>query len=177
MGRHRTILTPFSWIVASAAVITAAPAWSQAVTGETRSDTARKISKVDAITIKQSAAVSGGYLKIGDIKGESTDGKHRDEIVVLSWSWGESQAAGRSRAASGPGTLTITKAVDKSSPKLLEAATKGRKFAQMTLTLPPRPGERARTVILENVVVATVERSTSEPMPTESVSFNFGRIR
>ena len=28
------------------------------------------------------------FAKIGDIKGESLDDKHKDEIEVLSWSWG-----------------------------------------------------------------------------------------
>ena len=27
------------------------------------------------------------FAKIGDIKGESTDDKHKDEIEVLSYSW------------------------------------------------------------------------------------------
>ena len=27
------------------------------------------------------------FAKIGDIKGESNDDRHRDEIEVLSWSW------------------------------------------------------------------------------------------
>ena len=31
------------------------------------------------------------FLKIGDIKGESKDSKHKGEIDVLSWSWGVSQ--------------------------------------------------------------------------------------
>ena len=39
------------------------------------------------------------FAKIGDIKGESQDAKHKDEIEVLSWSWGVSNTAGRSRAA------------------------------------------------------------------------------
>ena len=30
------------------------------------------------------------FLKIGNIKGESTDSKHKDEIDVFSWSWGVS---------------------------------------------------------------------------------------
>lgn len=176
MSRRRAVLTPFSWIVASAALMTAVPAWSQVATGD-KPDSARKVSKVDAITIKQSVAASGGYLKIGDIKGESTDDRHKEEIAILSWSWGASQAAARSRPVSGPGTLTITKAVDKSSPKLMEASTKGRKIEQMTLTLPPRPGERARTVTLEGVVVASVDRSTSESRPTETISFNYEKIK
>lgn len=177
MSRRRAVLAPFSWVVAAAALMTAVPAWSQAETRDKPDSATRKASKVDAITIKQSVSASGGYLKIGDIKGESTDDRHKEEIDILSWSWGTSQAAARSRPVSGPGTLTITKAVDKSSPKLMEAATKGRKIEQMTLTLPPRPGERARTVTLEGVVVSSVERSTSEQRPTETISFNYEKIK
>lgn len=176
MSRRHAVLTPFSWIVASFALMTAIPAWSQAVSRE-KPDSVRKVSKVDAITIKQSAATTSGYLKIGDIKGESTDDNHKDEIEILSWSWGASQAGASSLRASGPGTLTITKAVDKSSPKLMEAVTKGRRMEQMTMTLPPRPGEHARTVTLEGVVVSSVKRSTSEPRPTETISFNFEKIK
>ena len=32
------------------------------------------------------------FAKIGDIKGESLDNKHKDEVEVLSWSWGVSQS-------------------------------------------------------------------------------------
>ena len=32
------------------------------------------------------------FLKIGDIKGESTDDKHKDTIDVLAWSWGVNQS-------------------------------------------------------------------------------------
>ena len=37
------------------------------------------------------------FAKIGDIKGESLDDKHKDEIEVLSWSWGMTNAAKRER--------------------------------------------------------------------------------
>ena len=33
------------------------------------------------------------FAKIGDIKGESPDDKHKDEIEVLSFSWGVANAA------------------------------------------------------------------------------------
>ena len=32
------------------------------------------------------------FIKIGDIKGESLDDKHKDEVDVLAWSWGVSQS-------------------------------------------------------------------------------------
>ena len=28
------------------------------------------------------------FAKLGDIKGESLDDKHKDEVELLSWSWG-----------------------------------------------------------------------------------------
>ena len=40
------------------------------------------------------------FAKLGDIKGESLDSKHKDEVEVLSWSWGVSQSGNhRPRAA------------------------------------------------------------------------------
>ena len=32
------------------------------------------------------------FARIGTIKGESHDARHKDEIEVLSWSWGLSQS-------------------------------------------------------------------------------------
>ena len=34
------------------------------------------------------------FARIGTIKGESRDARHKDEIEVLSWSWGLSQSGG-----------------------------------------------------------------------------------
>ena len=44
------------------------------------------------------------FLKLDGIPGESVDAKHKGEIDVLSWSWGESQpiAAERRAAARAP---------------------------------------------------------------------------
>jgi type VI secretion system secreted protein Hcp len=33
------------------------------------------------------------FAKIGDIKGESLDDKHKDEVEVLSYSWGVTNSA------------------------------------------------------------------------------------
>ena len=48
------------------------------------------------------------FAKIGDIKGESLDAKHKDEIEVLSWSWGVQQTrhhGPRRRRRRGQGEL------------------------------------------------------------------------
>ena len=39
------------------------------------------------------------FIKFDGIKGESADAKHKDEIDVESWSWGETHAGLARRAA------------------------------------------------------------------------------
>ena len=41
------------------------------------------------------------FAKIGDIKGESLDSKHKDEIEVLSYSWGVSNAGSMASGSGG----------------------------------------------------------------------------
>ena len=41
------------------------------------------------------------FLKFDGIKGESADVKHKDEIDVESWSWGETHPVPPERAAAG----------------------------------------------------------------------------
>jgi type VI secretion system secreted protein Hcp len=69
------------------------------------------------------------FLKIGDIKGESADAKHKDEIEVLSISWGVSNASSMSH---GGGTgkasfeeLSFVHYVDRASPVLWQACANG----------------------------------------------------
>ena len=52
-----------------------------------------------AIAAPNAVAAVDMFLKIGDIKGESTDDKHKGEIDVLAWSWG--LGGGIPRAKSG----------------------------------------------------------------------------
>jgi type VI secretion system secreted protein Hcp len=172
MRKFCTIPAPVRCAAVLGAIALASPAWSQTIAaGAPRDPQAGKASKVDALTIKQTAAV--GYLKIDDIKGESPDARHKEEIEIASWSWGASRAG--ASAPSGPGTLTITKKVDRSSPKLAEAAAKGRRLNRMTVTLPPaREGDRPARVTLHDVAVSSVQRPGAGPM--ESISFNYTKI-
>jgi hypothetical protein len=47
------------------------------------------------------------FAKIGDIKGESADDKHKGEIEVLSFSWGVSNSASITGAGGGAGKATF----------------------------------------------------------------------
>ena len=78
------------------------------------------------------------FIKIDDIKGESTDKDHQGEIDILAWSWGASSsksgqvAPSQTKVLVAPATMSTTPetpsrapAVDKSSPKLQEATVTG----------------------------------------------------
>jgi type VI secretion system secreted protein Hcp len=74
------------------------------------------------------------FLKIDDIKGESQDATHKDEMEILALGWGMSQS-GTSHSGSGSGTgkvsvknLSITKRVDRSSPTLMKLCCRGQHF-------------------------------------------------
>jgi type VI secretion system secreted protein Hcp len=81
------------------------------------------------------------FLKIDDVKGESKDSKHKDEVDVLSWSWGMSQS-GTMHAGSGGGAgkvnvqdLSLTKYVDKGSPNLMMSCCSGKHYKEALLTV------------------------------------------
>jgi len=68
------------------------------------------------------------FAKIGDIKGESLDDKHKGEIEVLSYSWGVSNSGTIGGGGGGGGAgkatfqdLSFTHGIDKASPLLLKA--------------------------------------------------------
>ena len=71
------------------------------------------------------------FAKLGDIKGESPDAKHKDEIEVLSFSWGVANA-GSAGPGGGGGTgkpafqdLSIVHNIDKASPSSWRHAPPG----------------------------------------------------
>src|SRR5437899_7190000 len=78
------------------------------------------------------------FLKIEGIKGESLDSKHKDEIEVLSFSWGATQPG----AFGGGGTgkvsaqdFSFVVKIDKSSPLLFKYLATGAHLKEAVLTL------------------------------------------
>ena len=80
------------------------------------------------------------FAKIGDIKGESLDGKHKDEIEVLSWSWGVQQSGTMAHGGGGGegkasfNDFNFTHHVDKASPVLMKACATGEHIKEATIT-------------------------------------------
>ena len=127
------------------------------------------------------------FLKLGDIKGESQDDKHKDEWDVLSWSWGMSQS-GTTHLGSGGGAgkvavndLHITKYVDKASPNLHLACCTGKHYDQALLTIRKagdKPVEYYK-LTLEEVLVSSVSMGGqgSDDRLTENVTLNFAKFK
>ncbi|MBP7148212.1 MAG: type VI secretion system tube protein Hcp [Acidobacteria bacterium] len=127
------------------------------------------------------------FIKLGDIKGESKDDKHKEEIDVLAWSWGVSQS-GSMHMGGGGGSgkanvndLSFTKYIDKASPNLLKFCCSGKHFPSATLTVRKagdKPLEYVK-IIMEEVLVTSVSTggSSGEDRLTENVTLNFGKVK
>jgi type VI secretion system secreted protein Hcp len=120
------------------------------------------------------------FLDLGDIKGESQDAQHKDQVRLHSYSWGGSQTTSVSGAGgSGAGKvnlqdLSIMKDFDKASPKLLTAMTKGTHIAKGTLTA-VKAGDNGDFLKIEftEMFVTSLQVSASSEVPMESVSFSY----
>ena len=93
---------------------------------------------VGSIATNEASAV--GFLKIDDIKGESTDTAHPDEIDILSWSWGETNSGSHTGGGGGAGKVSMqdfhfTMEYNKASPKIMESLANGQHFDEALLTL------------------------------------------
>ena len=125
------------------------------------------------------------FAKIGDVKGESLDDKHKDEIEVLSFSWGVTNStaiATGSGAAAGKATfhdLSIVHRIDKASPKLLEACATGRHLKDATIThRKAGKGQQEYLIVkMNDVIITGVLHSGSESEDgSETVSLAFAKV-
>jgi type VI secretion system secreted protein Hcp len=128
--------------------------------------------------------VVGYFLKIDGLAGESQDSRHKGEIDVESFSWGETHSA-PAPGATGAGRVNIqdfhiVKRIDKASPLLMLAAASGQHFKSAVLTA-QRPGQQPQeflTFKLADLMVSSyqIAASTEQPSPVDQVSFSFGQI-
>jgi type VI secretion system secreted protein Hcp len=127
------------------------------------------------------------HLKLGSIKGESGATKHKDEIELLSWSWGATNpttivGSGMSAGVVAMSDLSFTKKVDKASPKLLELLVTGKTVADATLYCSKHTGQKTPedflTIKLKEVYVSSYQTGGShgEEAETESISISYGII-
>jgi len=128
------------------------------------------------------------FAKLGDIKGESQDNKHKDEVEVLSWSWGVHNDAGSSVGGSGSGSgsgkasfndFNFTHHVDKASPNLMRACATGEHIKEATITQRKAgKGQQEYLIIKMNDIIITgvALSDTTDGTPSETVSMAFAKV-
>jgi len=126
------------------------------------------------------------FIKMDGIPGESTDAKHREEIDVLSWSWGVTLpssphaggAGGAGRAI--PADLKFSHRIDLASPSLTRACASGRHVKEAVVSVQKTGAAPFEflTIKLSDVTVKSVEPgvNTLENNATESVGLAFSRM-
>jgi type VI secretion system secreted protein Hcp len=126
------------------------------------------------------------FLKIEGIDGESTDDKHKGEIDVASWSWGETQAGtGHEGGGHGAGKVSIqdfhfTMHVSKASPKLLLACASGEHLSKSVLTCRKAGKDQQEylKITMSDTLVSSYQTGGSggAVVPVDQVSLNFAKI-
>lgn len=134
-----------------------------------------------------SAGESMAFIKIAGIKGESMDARHRDEIEILSWSWGETnQGAGfAGGGGGGAGKVTfqdmhLTTRYSKASPQLFLACASGQMLDQAVLTFRKAGGDQQEYLKIELKEILVTSYQTGGPgdeVPTDQISLNFTQIK
>lgn len=126
------------------------------------------------------------FLKLDGVPGESTDDKHKGEIEVESFSWGEANAGtGGHGGGSGAGKvvpqdLVFTKRMDKSSPVLFIACATGQHFKDALLTARKAGGTQQEylKMKLEEVLISSYQTSASsgDTIVHETVGLHFAKL-
>lgn len=126
------------------------------------------------------------FAKIGDIKGESTDDKHKGEVEVLSYSWGVTHRPSPAGGGSGGGTdkptfqdLIIVHKIDKASPQLLRACAVGEHLKEATITFRKAGKAQQEFLIIKmnDVIITGVTHGASGGDDgAETVSLEFAKV-
>ena len=126
------------------------------------------------------------FLKLGDIKGESMDDKHKDEIEVMSFSWGISNSGSMAFGGGGGegkatfGDLSFIHRADKASPVLMQYCANGAHLKEAVLTRRKAGKGQQEYMIfkLNDVIVTAVTTGAAENDggTTENVSLSFAKV-
>ncbi|HEY0007061.1 MAG TPA: type VI secretion system tube protein Hcp [Pyrinomonadaceae bacterium] len=127
------------------------------------------------------------FLKIEGVDGESHDSKHKGEIDLESFSWGESQTG--SHAAGGGGgagkvamqDFHFVMRVNKASPKLMLGCATGEHFKKAVLICRKAGKEQQEflKVTMSDVLISSYQTGGSahgETLPMDQCALNFAKI-
>lgn len=126
------------------------------------------------------------FLKIEGIDGESNDSKHKGEIEIESFSWGETQS-GSSAGGGGGGAGKVSMQdfhfvmkINKASPKLFLACATGEHIKKAVL-IARKAGKTQQEYLkwtFSDLLISSYQTggSQGDAIPTDQVSFNFTKI-
>jgi type VI secretion system secreted protein Hcp len=131
-------------------------------------------------------AANDYFLKLDGITGESSDSKHKGEIDVLSFSFGESQS-GSHAAGGGAGAgkvqmsdFSFMARTSKASPQLFLHCAQGKHLKEAILTVRKagKGKQEYLKVKLADVLISSYQIGGSEgdDRPTDSISLNFAKL-
>ena len=129
------------------------------------------------------------FLKLGDVPGESSDAKHKGEIVVREYAFKveNPNSVGSSGAGAGAGKATFTDfnfstAMSVASPQLFFACASGKHYPQAVLTLRRSGGTKSTEfyrVTFNTVLVSSYDEdaATTDDIPLVKVGLSFAAMK
>ena len=126
------------------------------------------------------------FLKIDGIDGESQDSKHKGEIDVLSWSWGESNMGSHATGAGGGAgkvqmqDFHFAMHASKASPKLLLHCANGEHIKKAILTCRKQGKEQQEYLVITftDCLISSFQTggSSGDVIPVDQISLNYAQI-
>ena len=126
------------------------------------------------------------FIKFDGIKGDSTDAKHKDEIDIESWSWGETNVVGTHGGGGGAGKVSMqdfhfVMRLNTASIGLMKACATGQHIKGATLSARKAGKEQQEYLVIkfDDLLISSYQTGASEGgdvVPTDQVSFNFAKI-
>jgi type VI secretion system secreted protein Hcp len=127
------------------------------------------------------------FLKIEGVASESLDSKHKGEIDVESFSWGQTQSGSAGHGAGAgagkvvPGDFTFVKRVDKGSPILMIGCATGQHFKSAILTARKAGGGQQDylKITMSECLISSYQTGGSrngDTVPSETLTLNFAKL-
>ncbi len=126
------------------------------------------------------------FLKLEGIDGESQDSKHKGEIDLESWSWGETNAGSHAYGSGGGAgkvdmhDFSFTMRVNKASPKLLLACANGShiKTAFLTCRKAGKDQQEYLKIKFSDLLISSFQTggSSGDIVPVDQIAINFSKI-
>jgi len=127
------------------------------------------------------------FLKFApEIKGESKQTGYEDQIEILSYSWGVSQAGGYSYGQGGTSAkanlqdLSVSFRQCPASPKVMQYCASGKHLDTATLTCleASETPEKYQEITLTDVIISSYQSGGSgDDKPIESMTLNFAQLK